>query len=320
MSSRSPRRLLRATGGVAGLVGIASCTGWFENETDATGDSNETDDPGEGDDSDATADCAAELERALRTERLRRSAAVARRGRYPDAFEGSVLDRARETADRVAESVVTFDPPGTDARWSLGRNGTGWFRTPHEIVTNAHSVEGIREREGVTIAEIDGVARNGDRFDLELVDSQLTEDRDVAVLRTEYEGTPLSVGESTALEFEQPLVQVGNPAGFGDRVATVGRFAYDHGAYAAADADDLPAPRATGWFVSGVPAQGGNSGSPVVTLEGDVVGMTTGSDSMVDDEHPPEPDDAVVYDRPLSRRVWTEHQSIETIEDWLDRR
>lgn len=338
MSGESPtRRLLRRAGAVAGLLGLAGCSGLFDAGQSGEG----TPSPETGREGSATAatqgtdaDCAeavserrselesvrsevASVEAKRRELHLRRSALAARRGRYPGAFDEETLERARATADRVAESVVAFEVPGSDARWSRGGQGTGWFRRPTEIVTNAHVINGIKRREGVTDDDLVAVARNGDRFDVTVRDSRLTGALDVAVLETDAEGRPLPTGAAGSLSSEQPLVQVGNPSRFGDFTATLGRYAYDREAYAAVDPDGLPEPEA-GSFVSGVPSQGGASGSPVVTLAGDVVGVTTRSYPMDDDTDGNRSDGFTVYDRPIGRRTWTGHQSIETVEAWIE--
>ncbi len=84
---------------------------------------------------------------------------------------------------------------------------------------------------------------------------------DVAILRTDYTKAPgLPVGSSGGLKEGDPLVQVGHPGGIGNWVMTLGEVVMRHGSR----------------LVGTVPTAGGMSGSPVLTLDGKVVGITTG--------------------------------------------
>lgn len=340
----SDRRLARRIGALAALVGLGGCsdllggTGSSGTDRPATGSGGKaaTDGSGtgvaEGDGSDcetASTDRRDELER-LRSElddveaelaaaRLRKAAAVARRGRYPGAFDDATLERARETGDRIAESVVAFDLPGEDLRWGRGGAGTGWFRRPREVVTNAHVVRSLREATDEDLSGVACVTRDGDRLGIESVRTSQDPLTDVAVLETDGEREPLSTGSAADLEPEQPLVGVANPTAFGDWTVSVGRYVGDFGGEAAppvglgglADPPD-------NWFVSAVPVRNGSSGSPVATLDGSVVGLTSLVPSMGDDEPGPTPVEPSVRDRPFGRLAWAGHQAIETVEAWIE--
>lgn len=172
----------------------------------------------------------------------------------PD-YPQDVRERAREVGERARESVVVAeaDRPGPAAT-----TGAAWFVEPDSLATTAHGVAGS---ETVTAWTLDGDS-------MEASVSGRTEGTDfrgddVAILGTDREMAPLETGDSGSLEGGQPLVQVGHPYAVGNWIVSLGRFVGSHGR--------------TDRLLSTLPTMQGNSGSPVLTLDGECVAMTTGS-------------------------------------------
>lgn len=207
----------------------------------------------------------------------------------PAEFSDATRQRIRETAIAVRESVVHL---------SFGRGrGTGWVLDGEAgyLVTNAH------------------VARRSDSFDVETFggetgraepveyDSDL--DPDVALLRTDLSGLePLSTGDSGDLSKDDPLLTVGHPGQTGKWIISAGRY-------------DRHLERVD-WLLSNVPTAQGNSGGPLVSLDGAVVGLVTGTTAP--DESPHSRSDRVFTDLPqvgLTTAVPV-GTVLETVEQW----
>jgi S1-C subfamily serine protease len=145
-----------------------------------------------------------------------------------------------------------------------GGSGTGWFLDEGYLVTNSHVVGEASRAECGTL--------NGETFTASVLGTStyLSEPyHDVAVL--DYDASPpneLSLGDSGSLEAEQPLIQVGHPGSVGEWTVSIGKYERS----------------GENWVYSDVPSSSGNSGSPLVTLSGNVVGLTNGTVSRSDDE------------------------------------
>lgn len=164
-------------------------------------------------------------------------------------FSAEIVEQAREVGLQARKSVVVLEVP-----LEFGSSGgTGWFLENGLIITNEHVVANA---EGV----ITGYTLDGDTFSAQVINSSV--DHDIAVLRTDYTNAPpLPVGSSKELTPGQPLVQVGHPGGFGNWVISLGGFVSMEGEA----------------FRGDVPGMSGVSGSPILTLDGKVVGLTNGS-------------------------------------------
>lgn len=164
-------------------------------------------------------------------------------------FSEEIHQQARRVGARVQESVVKVTYEG-------GRGGgTGWVVDDGYVVTNAH------------------IAQNGTSFRIETFDgatgaaTRVGYDRDLApdvgLLETDLDAPALPTGDSATLENGQPLLVVGHPGRFGDWVISLGPF---HSRKPGID-----------WLLTDAPTQPGNSGSPLVTLEGNAVGLVSGT-------------------------------------------
>lgn len=215
-------------------------------------------------------------------------------------IDEETVERAAEVGQRLRESVVLVESslgPRTRSNATAFCYGGGEY-----LVTNAHNVTESEEFTAWTYG--------GDRYDAELVEYESSRRPDVALLRADgIDLDPLSGGSSESLERAQPLVQVGHPSIMGNWIITVGPF-------------EERTSFGSGGLRTRVPGMQGNSGSPLATLDGDVVGVTYGATSPErrgPDDPPQRPptDDAHTE---LVGRMVSLHETVEDIdqrfEDW----
>lgn len=165
-------------------------------------------------------------------------------------FSEQTREKARTVAKEVRKAVVTISG-------DTGSGGTAWFLDGGLLITNSHVVDHNSSFECWTV--------DGESFSPTLLGSSEYMNQpyhDVAVLETDFSPpNTLPLGDSNSLEEGQPVVMVGHPFAIGNWVVSIGRYVRD------GDGDSM---------LSTAPNLSGNSGSPVVTLAGDVVGLTTG--------------------------------------------
>lgn len=204
-------------------------------------------------------------------------------------FGEEIRDRALSTGKRLRESVVVIEEQRRGGNGT--ESGTGWHIGDGYFVTNGHVVRGL---EGIQLRTLDDrtVAAT-------VVDSSMQPD--VAVLETDATSVPaVSVGDESTVEPEQPVLQVGHPALVGHWVISLGRFV---------EAGPIG-------VLTDVPSKQGNSGSPLATLEGDVIGLTTGGisrDRSQGGSDDPEPDDDTVHED-LTGYTYSHHAPVSTVE------
>ena len=131
---------------------------------------------------------------------------------------------------------------------------SGWFVEEDLILTNSHNVNNAD-----TATELSAWTLDGTELHFEVVDRVETNSPDVALIRTAGD-TPATLPTGTAddLGVGDTVVQVGPPGGFGNWVISLGEVVDG-------PTDDL---RTT------VPGLRGVSGSPLLNMDGTVVGMT----------------------------------------------
>lgn len=301
----NPPTRRRVLAGVAGTIGAATVAGAMPSTVTA-------------DECDQAATVAEELEaRRDRLESLRSSmdqnlARVKdRKHRIMELvaesqdhqFDAAMRNRALELGRQVRDSVMMLD-----VTYDYGAaHATGWFHEDGHIITNAHNVDD-------PFNESIGYMHDGQTFEFEVLGYDEDLEPDVAVLDTDFGAPGLPIGDSSSLEKGDPLVMVGHPGGFGNWVITLGQF--DHRDDGLHGVDELN---------TTVPVLSGNSGSPVVTLEGEVVGLLNSSRSKDEvDLRPsgaPRPSPLAVQTNLLTEDSWSSAVPIETAiersEDWL---
>ncbi|WP_327053644.1 S1 family peptidase [Halomicrococcus gelatinilyticus] len=209
-------------------------------------------------------------------------------GRADGDLPPAVRERARRAAHEVRRSVVKLTAGDAVA--------TGWVVDDGHVVTNAHVV-----------------AETG-RFDVETFDGRSgTAVRvgyragrvpDVALLETDLDAPPpLPTTARASVSRDDPVLVVGHPHGVGDWVASLGRYV---------DYEER-----TGWLLADVPVASGSSGSPLATLDGDVVGCVKGTTGR-DDERERLDRPAAVYES-FPRGRLTTAVPAETVRRWTSR-
>ena len=166
-------------------------------------------------------------------------------------FSSDTFERAEATARDARAGVVTV-------RGENGSGGTGWVIDADRghVVTNSHVVA---ESTSVSVETFAGASGRATRIGYH--ESLVP---DVALLETNADGLEeLPVGDESALEPGDPLVTVGHPGNAGNWIMSIGRHdSYEPG---------------IDWLLSTVPTSRGNSGGPLMTVDGEVVGIVSGS-------------------------------------------
>lgn len=166
-------------------------------------------------------------------------------------FSSDVFQQAKSMALDARQAVVKL-------RGASGTGGTGWVLDADEgyIVTNSHVV--VRDS-SFEVETFDGETGRATRVGYH---QDMTPD--VALVQTDLTGLPdLSTGDESTLAEDDPLVTIGHPGRIGDWVMTIGRHSHS--------------PLGMDWLLSTVPTAQGNSGGALLTLEGDVVGVVSGT-------------------------------------------
>lgn len=166
------------------------------------------------------------------------------------SFSKHVRERARTLGARVQQSVVRIS---TDAGSS---GGTGWIIDDGYVLTSSHLVQ---DAPSAAIETFDGRTGSGTRvgFHRDLFP-------DIALLETDLETPPsLSMSTNASLSHDDVVLAVGHPITVGDWVISLGRYDRYN-----AHSD---------WILATIPTGNGNSGSPLLTLDGNVVGCINGT-------------------------------------------
>lgn len=178
-----------------------------------------------------------------------------------DTYTQETLEAARTIGERTRESTV---------RITAGDNvGTGWILDAENkhIITSSRVVT---DHKDVLYAN-----HNNLTFNATVIDKNEDRQSDAALIKMtdplSITDPSLSVGDNNTLSEGDVLVQVGHPEHIGTWVVAIGRYT-EH--------------NSTGWFESTLPTQAGNAGGPVLNLDGELIGMTSGS-VLDDNEHRP---------------------------------
>ncbi|WP_418281920.1 trypsin-like peptidase domain-containing protein [Halorubrum sp. DTA98] len=181
-------------------------------------------------------------------------------------FSEETMSQLQGLADTWTDSVVVIDAITDDGIWHVG---TGWVYDEGVIASNAHVVAPQRLPESESITQYTVWDRNGDRSDGTLLGhtygrDEIFETREdigfLSVSETVTRGRQMSHGVSSELSTDEPLLQLGHPYSLDFWTPSVGPFITHREPF----------------FASNIPGQPGVSGSPVLDVDGDVIGMTWG--------------------------------------------
>lgn len=179
-------------------------------------------------------------------------------------FSKQTLDTAKTLGNKVKQSVAQVKTQITENSYG---EGTAWHMGDGFYLTNAHVV---RDAQSISLNLYAKSEENISEVSAKLLGKEFNRTTDMALLKAAQTEQPaLSSATSTNLSKGDPLIQVGNPLGVGRWVIGLGPF--DHyGTYREGDSGSNE-------FTSYLPNRRGNSGSPVLSLNGEVVGMTHAS-------------------------------------------
>ena len=191
-------------------------------------------------------------------------------------FTAEQRERATQLGNEMKNSIVRVENYGNGG---LSGSGTAWHIGNGYYVTNNHVIQGgtsfkigifAEQRDNVQWEKAQLIGATGGQPDIALLQSP---NDSPPALEYEHDSTSLSKG--------QPMVHVGHPMGVGSWIIGLGPFQH-YGEFGNETATAMN-------FITHLPVRSGNSGSPVATLEGTVVGLTHSSVSQTSAEaHDPD--------------------------------
>ncbi|MBI4305765.1 MAG: trypsin-like peptidase domain-containing protein [Chloroflexi bacterium] len=200
-------------------------------------------------------------------------------------FPEDVRAKATAAADKVRASVVFLDlsKEATASGFVISKDGL--------ILTNNHNIEG-KNGENVIVWLVGGRS-----FPAKVLAS--IKQPDIALLKIDAppDLMPVTIGSSLSLQPDQPLIVVGNPGGIGNWIASLGKFVK---VSPAIDTTGNPVRE----FAATTPSMKGSSGSPVLNLDGQVVGVIWGGEDPEGKRgagEPPKPSSSAILEYLVAR-------------------
>lgn len=180
-------------------------------------------------------------------------------------FSQQTIDNATTLGNKVQHAVTHITTHFDNKNQATG---TGWHLGDGYVLTNAHV---IQNADSITLTLFDETKSQTPTVPATILGKTLNSNADIALLKTDApDATDLPAltyePSETNLSKGDPLIQVGHPSGVGKWIISLGHF--DH--YGTHFQSNRNAPE----FTTFMPSRSGNSGSPVLTLDGTVVGMT----------------------------------------------
>ena len=202
-------------------------------------------------------------------------------------FSDETVTKAQELGKSVQKSVVKLTDGGT--------GGTGWIIGDGYILTNSHVVQ---DSETMDVETFDGTTGTASRegYHQDLIP-------DIALMSTDINTpTSLEMQSDADVSKDDPVLTVGHPGEVGDWVISLGRYAkYNPG---------------INWELSDIPTSQGNSGSPILTLDGVVFGCISGTTTMSGGSGRVDRPDRVYTEFSAKEQFATATPS-KTIEEWV---
>lgn len=186
-------------------------------------------------------------------------------------FSAEEIGQARQIASQLRQSVVVLSATWEEFGFTFEGDATAWMISPNVAITNDHNLTDSNDLSyidpsGITLFDI-----NGNEYGV-MGYLELNPNYDVAaiLLDSDHPGPYLDLAGAVPAEVGDVVVAVGHPAQIGYWVQSIGRVTlYSPGRDVYAGSGSMGG----GSLHVDIGISDGSSGSPVVNLDGEVVGI-----------------------------------------------